>query len=303
MEPKQSLDTPTDRPDSRDQEKLDETRELLTSAFLLARSLGITTVMVQEDEIGDKRIVENVRLNERVIWIRSGSDVSSGSDLVGDIALTLPESGVTRLGQINLGLFLVSLNRLVGPDERVLGISGTSGSRQLDTLIIARPARDFPFHQHPTDDVEISTHLARVLEIALRLANQGREGSPIGTIFVLGEVGRLSHYLSQLILNPMKGHSRRVRSIYNSELFETIRELAAMDGAFVIDRHGTLESAATYLNAPLERGQLAAGLGARHAAALSITAVTDATTVVVSASSGATSVYRQGRVVLTLERR
>jgi DNA integrity scanning protein DisA with diadenylate cyclase activity len=42
-------------------------------------------------------------------------------------------------------------------------------------------------------------------------------------------------------------------------------------------------------------------LGTRHAAALAITTVTDATAVVISASSGTVSVYEGGDTVLELE--
>ena len=73
-----------------------------------------------------------------------------------------------------------------------------------------------------------------------------------------------------------------------------------MDGAFVVSQTGIVESAATYLDAPLGQGELSPGLGARHAAALAITTVTDATAVVVSASSGMVSVYYRGGVVLQL---
>jgi diadenylate cyclase len=78
--------------------------------------------------------------------------------------------------------------------------------------------------------------------------------------------------------------------------------LAALDGAFVVNRRGVVDSAGTYLNAPVGRGKLSPGLGARHAAALSITAVTDATAVVISASSGTVSIYDGGETVLELER-
>jgi DNA integrity scanning protein DisA with diadenylate cyclase activity len=140
------------------------------------------------------------------------------------------------------------------------------------------------------------------LEIALRFAREGREGSSIGTIFVLGDRTTLTPYLRQLILNPLKGHAQATRSIHNPEVLETLRELSAMDGAFIVSRRGVVDSAGTYLNAPVGCGRLSPGLGTRHAAALAITTVTDATAVVISASSGTVSVYDGGEAVLELER-
>jgi DNA integrity scanning protein DisA with diadenylate cyclase activity len=74
-----------------------------------------------------------------------------------------------------------------------------------------------------------------------------------------------------------------------------------MDGAFVVNRRGVVDSAGTYLDAPVGRRRLRPGLGARHAAALAITTVTDATAVVISASSRTVSVYDGGETVLELE--
>jgi len=68
---------------------------------------------------------------------------------------------------------------------------------------------------------------ARLLEIALHFAREGREGSSIGAIFVLGDRRTLSPHLRQLILNPLKGHAPAVRSIHNPDFLETLRELAA----------------------------------------------------------------------------
>ena len=52
-----------------DREEHQETRELVKSAFGLARALGIKTLVVQADEISDRRLVEQVRDDERVIWV------------------------------------------------------------------------------------------------------------------------------------------------------------------------------------------------------------------------------------------
>ncbi len=181
-------------------------------------------------------------------------------------------------------------------------LSGVTGSQRLDTLVIAKPMRDCPWLQHHKSEMAVTRHLARLLEIALHFAREGREGSSIGAIFVLGDRRELSPHLRQLILNPLKGHAQAARSIHNPDFLETFRELTAMDGALVVNRRGFVDSAGTYLNASVGERLLSPGLGARHAAALAVTAVTDATAVVVSASSGTVTVYDDGGKVLELER-
>jgi DNA integrity scanning protein DisA with diadenylate cyclase activity len=288
--------------DNLDRERYQETRGLVASAFGLARSLGIKTLVVQADEISDMRLVEELRDDERVIWIARDRKQIPVSDLSKDVVLVMPDAALNRLSQLNIALFLAALNRHFGLEERVLGLSGVTGSQRLDTLVIAKPARDYPWLEHHKSEMAVTRHLARLLEIALRFAREGHEGSHIGTIFVLGNGRELSPYLRQLILNPLKGHAQASRSIHNPEFLETLREFSAMDGAFVVNRRGVVDSAGTYLNAPVEPGRLSPGLGSRHAAALAITTVTDATAVVISSSSGTVSVYDGGETVLKLER-
>jgi DNA integrity scanning protein DisA with diadenylate cyclase activity len=279
-----------------------ETRELVKSAFSLARSLGIKSLVVQADEISDMRLIEQLRDDERIIWVARDRKQMPIADPSKDVVLPMPDVSLNRLSQFNLALFLATLNRHLGPHEKVLGLSGVAGSQRLDTLVIAKPARDFPWLQHHKSERAVTRHLAKLLEIALRFAREGREGLAIGTTFVLGDRHTLAPYLRQLMLNPLKGHAQATRSIHNPDILETLRELAAMDGAFIVSRRGIVDAAGTYLDAPIGQGRLSPGLGARHAAALAITTVTDATAVVISASSGTVSVYDGGETVLKLER-
>ena len=97
-------------------------------------------------------------------------------------------------------------------------------------------------------------------------------------------------------------HPKRRRNIHEEEFFETIREFAALDGAFIVNARGVVESAGVYLDTPPRRAKLPQGLGARHAAAAGITAATKAVALVVSESSGTVNAFHGGKPVLTLEK-
>ena len=252
-----------------------ETRELVKSAFSLARALSIKILVikilvVQADEISDRRLVEQLRDDERVIWVVRERKQMPSSDPARDVVLAMPDAPLNRHSQLNLALFLTALNRHLGPEEQVLGLSGVTGSQRLDTLVIAKPARDDSWLRHHKSAMAVTQHLARLPEIALHFAREGRAGSSIGAIFVLGDRRTLAPHLRQLILNPLKGHAQAARNIHNPDFLETLRELAAIDGAFVGNRRGGVDSAGTYLDAPGGQGRLRPGLGARHAAALAI---------------------------------
>jgi DNA integrity scanning protein DisA with diadenylate cyclase activity len=284
-----------------------ESKLLVAAAFELARDLEIAKLLVLADQLQDVRIVEKHREEERVIWLSRSEElpIADGSR---DVVLCLPQTPLSRMGQMKLGLLLAVLGGHVQLDESLLFLSGIAGSERLDTLLIVNPRRDFPwFQQHDVQEEGVpvaSRELARILEVALRLASEGREGAPIGTIFVLGDPEQLAPHLRQLILNPCRGHRKRDRNIHDPALFETLREYAGLDGAMVVDRRGVLASAGTYLAAPArkKRARLYAGLGARHAAAAAISAETDAIAVVVSSSSGKVTVFNGGSAIFGFEK-
>jgi diadenylate cyclase len=127
--------------------------------------------------------------------------------------------------------------------------------------------------------------LRSIIELAIEIAREGREGRKIGTLFVVGEedsVLRLSH---PLILDPLQGHELDSKRIEDPNLRGTVKELAQLDGAFVISGEGHVLSAARYIDAHSENIDLPLGLGSRHVAAASITRDTKAVAVLVSESS------------------
>ena len=123
--------------------------------------------------------------------------------------------------------------------------------------------------------------LRSAIELAIEIAREGREGRKIGTLFVVGEedsVLRLSH---PLILDPLQGHDLDSKRIEDPNLRGTVKELAQLDGAFVVSGEGHVLSAARYIDAHSENIELPLGLGSRHVAAASITRDTKAVAVLV----------------------
>lgn len=141
--------------------------------------------------------------------------------------------------------------------------------------------------------------LESVVNVALEIGKEGREGKKIGTAFILGNKEKLSAYTRQLILNPFEGHPEDQRNIMNSSIRETIKELSQMDGVFLIGEDGTVLSGGTYLNVDVSDIDMP-GYGTRHRCSAAITKHCDALAVVVSESGGVTSVFKDGKLVLKL---
>ena len=283
--------------------EISESRALVHHAFGLAQSLGISTILVQVEEPGDFRAIENVRESENVLWLVRDPELRFELRR-GDAHIVIPDTGLTRFSQLNIALFRAVVEERIALDESVVCLTGVVGSKRLDTLVIANPRRDFPWFRKrdldATKTVVGSREFGRIIDIALQLSSEGREGKAIGAAFVLGEPEELHPHLSQLILNPFEGHSRKLRNIHSEEFLESLREFSALDGAFVVNMRGVVESAGTYIYAPAKKVKLSPGLGARHTAAASITAQTNSVAVVISESSGCVTVFHDGQAILEL---
>jgi diadenylate cyclase len=168
------------------------------------------------------------------------------------------------------------------------------GALEADALLAAiepSGARNVPARRDPIDEVcsekrGVNTRtLKSVVELAVEIAREGREGRKIGTLFVVGDSEAVMERSKPLILDPLHGHSEDKKRVHDPNARETIKELAQLDGAFVVTDGGVVVSATRYVDATSEDLELPLGLGSRHMAGASISSRTGAVAVVVSESS------------------
>src|SRR6266850_1241124 len=124
-----------------------------------------------------------------------------------------------------------------------------------------------------------------LIGLAVEIALEGREGRRVGTLFTLGDVNAVLARSRSLILDPLLGHPKASRHVSDLNLRGTIKELAQLDGGFVVSREGIVHSACRYLDAVATEVDVPLGLGSRHIAAANMSAVTKAVGIVVSESS------------------
>ena len=127
--------------------------------------------------------------------------------------------------------------------------------------------------------------LESLIGLAVEIAREGREGRRVGTLFTLGDENAVLAKSRPLILDPLSGHPEAARRVNNLNLRGTIKELAQLDGGFVVSRDGIVLSACRYLDAVATQVDVPLGLGSRHIAAANMSAVTKAVGIVVSESS------------------
>lgn len=143
--------------------------------------------------------------------------------------------------------------------------------------------------------------LKTVVDLAVEIGRVGREGKRVGTLFVVGDTKKVLACSYPTGFDPVKGYNRKERNLKDRRVREAIKEIAQMDGAFVISSHAVVEASARYIDASAEEVSLPKGLGTRHWAAAAISNVTSSVAVAVSESNGTVRIFQNGEVMLRIE--
>ena len=143
--------------------------------------------------------------------------------------------------------------------------------------------------------------LRAVVDLATEIGREGREGKPVGTMFVVGDTRKVMSMARSINFNPFRGYSDKERDIRDRKVREQVKDIAQLEGAIIIRRDGVAEAACMYIDVLAEGITLSKGLGSRHWAAAAISQKTNAIAVAVSQSSGAVRIFQDGEVVLRIE--
>lgn len=151
-----------------------------------------------------------------------------------------------------------------------------------------------------TERVDASV-LRSVLNIALEIARQGREGKSYGTAFIIGDSNEVLRRSHPLVMNPFEGQTKDSCNIINPECWETVKSFAQIDGIYVITGKGIIRAAGRYLDIDAKDMSVQKGLGGRHTSAAAITRDTETIAVTVSSSGGTIRIFKDGLELLKIE--
>jgi DNA integrity scanning protein DisA with diadenylate cyclase activity len=255
---------------------------------------------VAQDLLGKKKEAPPF---DTILITREEDDVNQ--DLFYSV-INIPQVNVTRLSQIKVAITKGLATGLFKKGDKLVCLTGVPKFGYIDSVFVIDVGKEFEIliSEEVSDIFEnIRPEVFEtVLNIALELASQGREGRQVGTIFVLGDHEKVLELSRQMIINPFMGYEEEERNILDRNLRDTIKEFSALDGAFVVRGDGVLVTAGRHLSAALENKDFPKGLGSRHIAAAGITSVTGAIAIVISESTGTVRIFKKGRLFVDIEK-
>lgn len=211
-----------------------------------------------------------------------------------------------RMAQLRSAILVAVTRGVIQFTDRVCCIGGMTGSNQFDTLIVVDIEREFQTLLTGSNDLlpeDVKPEvLERVIAVATELAVEGREGRPVGCLFVIGDNERVATLTKPLVLNPFYGYKEEDRNILNPFMDETVKEFSSIDGAFIIRGDGVVESAGSLIQATDRDHSLPSGLGSRHAAAAAVSVAAHCISIVVSSSTGQVTLFRRGVMLPLMEK-
>lgn len=211
----------------------------------------------------------------------------------------------TRQTQLSQALLEAIADELLQSGDLIVGVYAVFERDAIDTLSLINLAEHLAkltARDLRRLETQVPLEILRlVVDLAVEIGRDGREGKPVGTLFVVGDHRKVLTLSHEQVFDPFKGYRKDERSIRDPRVREGMKELAQIDGAFIIGADGIVYAGGRNLNAPAEGLTLSKGLGARHWAAAAISKATSAVAITVSESTGTVRLFQDGIVVLRIE--
>ncbi len=221
------------------------------------------------------------------------------------IPLVLNKEDAPLLERLQHALLEAVADEILENQCDVIAVYGGFEQNRLDSISVIRlderlrrlTSRDL---QRLESSVPLN-NLKTVIDLAIQIGREGREGKKVGTMFVVGDTRKVLQHCKDSGFDPMRGYQRKNRDLHDPRVREDIKEIAQMDGAFIVSPDAIVEKSRQIIEVMHENLSLSKGLGSRHWAGAAISQKTKAIAVVVSQSSGSVRLFQNGELVLRIE--
>lgn len=241
----------------------------------------------------------------KVVLAADHPEFLEGAEEAGFSTVGLPVSGSPVYDQLSQALLESVADDLLPPRATVVALYSGFEVGVIDSLSVIRlnehlgrlTVRDLRLLE---TRVPLDT-LKATVDLAVEIGREGREGKPVGTLLIVGDHRKVLKHCHTLVYDPVKGYAANERKMDDLKVREAVKEIAQLDGGFIITADGTIAAACQYISAPAADITLSKGLGSRHWAAAAITRATGAVAIAVSESNGTVRLFQNGEVMLRIE--
>lgn len=273
-------------------------------AVQICRTVSADALLVMLDGPTEWEQLQARAGETKVLVAADTAEELAGAKEAGLDTVILNMVGSPVLERITQALLESVADEFLAPGANIVAIYSGFEAETIDSISIIRldehlvrlSARDL---RQIETSVPLDT-LKTVVDLAVDIGREGREGKPVGTMFVVGDTRRVLQHCHPAGFDPVKGYSRKERSLDDAKVREAAKEIAQLDGAFIVTPDGTIERSAQIVDAHANL-TLSKGLGSRHWAAAKISKSTNAIAIVVSESTGTVRLFKDGEVILRIE--
>jgi diadenylate cyclase len=315
-EAREPLQTPRERPGSRagngmtdGQRKRVEISQQMRSLLISARRIAVENdaqaLVILAEVPFDFAAIKQYLRKVRLIVASDKLEVQKAAKEDEIDLVPLLHEPQTRQLQLSQALLEAIADDLLQPGDRIVAIYPVYERSVIDSISLVSlsehlaklTARDL---RRLETTVPLET-LRLVVDLAVEIGREGREGKSVGTLFVVGNHRKVMQMSHEQVHDPFRGYNKKERMIRNPRVRESIKEIAQLDGAFVISSDGIVCGAGRNIDAPAEGLTLSKGLGSRHWAAAAISKAAHCIAIAVSESTGTVRIFQNGHVVLRIE--
>jgi diadenylate cyclase len=283
----------------------DRFKTLLTFASRLSEAADVDAILLLLNGTADWQRLRNMAGTSKLLVAADTTEELAGAKEAGlePIFLDMPDSPVYE--RLTQAVLEAVADDLLVPGSSVAALYSGFDADELDSLSMI----DLDEHLNRLtgrDLRQLETRvpldtLRMVVDLAVEIGREGREGKPVGTLFVVGDSRKVLASSRAAGFDPVKGYSRKERNLADPRVREGIKEIAQMDGAIIVSGDGTVAATCRYLDCSAADVTLSKGLGARHWAAAAISRATNAVAITVSQSNGTVRIFHNGQTVLRIE--
>lgn len=274
-------------------------------ALKLGRMENVNYILYVTENLSVVKRYSLKRLKDKLILASKQTEKLNALTMKGFKCVNLPPFVFSREELIKIAMASAITAGFLRTGHKVLCMISRKQNELVDTVIfrgVGAGIDENVSYDFILKNTSIPAQLMEIMiELAVQIGFQGYEGINTGTLFVIGDTENVLSRSKQIVLNPFFGYKEEERNIYNPEFRQSIRAFTMLDGAFIIREDGLVVAAGRYLDTSDKEIKIPLGLGSRHSAAASITKETKSIAIVISETSGAVRIFKDGQMHLEIQ--